>query len=123
MINSVSTKEYIFINQEEFNDVCRVGLDQADFAVVNSSSHGLLMFCHGTEDGYILLDDEEYTLEELSNMIGSNIHLKVVCCYGSRIASYEDEYTTIEPLIYCDGEVDVDTNYYASLGCLVVAPQ
>lgn len=122
MLNT-NTIESIYLSQEEFINVCRVGLDEIDFTVINSTSHGLLMFCHGTEDGYILLDDKEYTFEDLSRMIGTGVSLKVVCCYGSRITPYEDEYTTIEPLIYCDGEIDVDTNYYATEGCLKVYPQ
>ena len=123
MNNSVITREYISLSQEEFINVCEVGLDITDFAIVNSYSHGLLMFCHGTEDGYILLDGEEYTLEELSRMIGRNVYLRVVCCYGAYITPYEDEDTKIEPLIYYNGEIDVDTNYYATTGCLVVYPQ
>jgi hypothetical protein len=122
MNNSVITREYIFINQEEFIDVCNVGLDEKDFAIVNSSSHGLLMFCHGTEDGYILLNNKEYTLEDLSKIIGQNIYLRVVCCYGAYITPYEDKNTKIEPLVYYDGEIYVDTNYYATTGCLIVYP-
>ena len=123
MHNAVTQTEYISLSEEDFISVYEVGLDISDFAVVNSSSHGFLLFCHGTEDGYIILGDEEYTLEDLSKMIGQNIYLRVVCCYGSHIQPYENEDTKIEPLIYCDGEIDVDTNYYAATGCLVVYPQ
>ena len=122
MLNT-NTIECIYLTQEEFIDVCNVGLDESDFAIVNSSSHGLLMFCHGTEDGYILLKNEEYTFEDLSKKIGMDVDLKVVCCYGSYITPYKKGKTTIEPLIYCDGEIYVDTNYYATTGCLVVYPQ
>lgn len=123
MHNAVTQTEYISLSEEDFISVYEVGLNISDFAVVNSSSHGFLLFCHGTEDGYIILGDEEYTLEELSKIIDISVSIKVVCCYGSHVQSYEDEYTKIEPLIYCDGKIYVDTNYYAATGCLIIYPQ
>ena len=84
--------KFIHLDAKQYQCIVNLYNHNTDHALIYSQEEQcFILFIHGTKDGYIVINNNIYSLEQLGQLLDktqTNICLKVICCYGAYQSSY-----------------------------------
>ena len=106
----------IHVSPEENKRLISLCNSEIDYTFINTaSSNEKLLFCHGSEEGYVYLNNNPYTFEDIGKSLPDNINsLKVICCHSSYMTSYNNGTTNVVPYVNTPDCINLHTTDNAS---------
>ena len=93
----------IHLSNEEYQNLMKLFNGENSYGFVYSEEEQCyLLFVHGSNTGYIIMNNSCITLTEIGQILDSlnyNICIKVICCYGAFQTSYETCNVSVKPYI------------------------